>query len=315
MHGALRRLASGVQAARVGLAYGALAEGWFAVVLAHRSGRLEGELLPSLLAMSIVSLGLYVFGVSMNDVLDRRHDRAFALERNGRWFVSVQWLTLLAIGSLLAALGAAAHFGRPGTIIAGVTAAGIVAYNALAKFIPAFGFVSLGALGALHMLVPDARPEPILPFWWSMTVTAITAGVVHRLRQKRPQASLRGMLVATGLWALWSALLLGWVAADADPLAGFTHPVAALVAGAALLVCAALAGALLRRNTVGAARLANRFARLATLVQALAPAAWFLGLGERNAALLAVGAALALACGDLLVRATLHLARPLDYQP
>ena len=104
MHAALRRLAAGVQAARAGLAYGAMAEGWFAVAIAHRSGRLEGDLTSLLLCMSVVSLGLFVFGVAMNDVLDRKHDRAFAPERPARWLLSVQWLAVLAVVSLLCLL-------------------------------------------------------------------------------------------------------------------------------------------------------------------------------------------------------------------
>ena len=225
MQAALRRLAAGVQAARAGLAYGAMAEGWFAVAIAHRAGRLEGDLAILLLSMSVVSLGLFVFGVAMNDVLDRKQDRAFANERPGRGLLSVQWLAALAVVSLLAALAAASQFGRSGMLVAGLAAGGIVAYNVLAKFIPAFGFVSLGAIGALHMLVPDQHPGVLLPFWFSMTFTAIVAGFVHRLRQKRPAATVRGMLVATALWAAWSAVLAWWIAPQTlDPMVGFEHP-------------------------------------------------------------------------------------------
>jgi hypothetical protein len=316
MHAALRRLAAGVQAARAGLAYGAMAEGWFAVAVADRAGTLEGGLIPSLAAMSVVSIGLFVFGVAMNDVLDRKHDRAFAGGQDGRWLVSVQWLAALAIASLLAALGAASQFGRGGMLVAGLTAAGIVAYNALAKFIPAFSFVSLGAIGALHMLVPDQHPTVLLPFWFSMTFTAIVAGIVHRARLKRPSATLRGMLVATALWAGWSAVLAWWIAPEGDDwLAGLPlakHAV--LVAVVTLAIFATLAVAL-RRSTQGNPRFADRFARFATLLQACMPAVWLLGLGRPSTAMLFAAAAVGLAMLDAAVRACLHLARPLDYQP
>jgi hypothetical protein len=316
MHAALRRLAAGVQAARAGLAYGAMAEGWFAVAIAHRAGRLEGDLTVLLLAMSVVSLGLFVFGVAMNDVLDRKHDRAFATERQGRWLLSVQWLAALAVVSLLAALAAASQFGRSGMLVAGLAAGGIVAYNVLAKFIPAFGFVSLGAIGALHMLVPDQHPGVLLPFWFSMTFTAIVAGIVHRLRQKRPAATVRGMLVATALWAAWSAVLMWWIAPQTlDPMIGFDRPREGILVAIILLIAFATVSMAMRRSTSGAPRQADRFARLATLTQALMPSAWFLCMGRPEAAASFAGAAVALALVDTGVRTGLHLARPLDYQP
>jgi len=316
MHAALRRLAAGVQAARAGLAYGAMAEGWFAVAIAHRAGRLEGDLNALLLAMSVVSLGLFVFGVAMNDVLDRKQDRAFVTERPGRWLLSVQWLAALAMVSLLAALGAASQFGRSGMLVAGLAAGGIVAYNVLAKFIPAFGFVSLGAIGALHMLVPDQHPGVLLPFWFSMTFTAIVAGIVHRLRQKRPVATVRGMLVATALWAAWSSALIWWIAPQTrDPMIGFDHPREGILAAIILLIAFVTVSVAMRRSTSGSPRQADRFARLATLTQALMPSAWFLCMGRPGAAASFAGAALALALADTGVRTGLHLARPLDYQP
>lgn len=316
MHAALRRLAAGVQAARAGLAYGAMAEGWFAVAIAHRAGRLEGDLTALLLAMSVVSLGLFVFGVAMNDVLDRKQDRAVMTERPGRWLLSVQWLAALAMVSLLAALGAASQFGRSGMLVAGLAAGGIVAYNVLAKFIPAFGFVSLGAIGALHMLVPDQHPSVLLPFWFSMTFTAIVAGIVHRLRQKRPVATVRGMLVATALWAAWSSALIWWIAPQTrDPMIGFDHPREGILVAIILLIAFVTVSVAMRRFTNGSPRQADRFARLATLTQALMPSAWFLCMGRPGAAASFAGAALALALADTGVRTGLHLARPLDYQP
>jgi hypothetical protein len=316
MQAALRRLAAGVQAARAGLAYGAMAEGWFAVAIAHRAGRLEGDLAILLLSMSVVSLGLFVFGVAMNDVLDRKQDRAFANERPGRGLLSVQWLAALAVVSLLAALAAASQFGRSGMLVAGLAAGGIVAYNVLAKFIPAFGFVSLGAIGALHMLVPDQHPGVLLPFWFSMTFTAIVAGFVHRLRQKRPAATVRGMLVATALWAAWSAVLAWWIAPQTlDPMVGFEHPREGILVAIILLIAFVTVSVAVRRATSGAPRQADRFARLATLTQALMPSAWFLCMGRPEAAASFAVAALALALVDTGVRTGLHLARPLDYQP
>ena len=316
MHAALRRLAAGVQAARAGLAYGAMAEGWFAVAIAHCAGRLEGDLTTLLLAMSVVSLGLFVFGVAMNDVLDRKQDRAFATARPGRGLLAVQWLAALAVVSLLAALAAASQFGRSGMLVAGLAAGGIVAYNVLAKFIPAFGFVSLGAIGALHMLVPDQHPGVLLPFWFSMTFTAIVAGIVHRLRQKRPAATVRGMLVATALWAAWSAVLAWWIAPQTlDPMVGFEHPREGILVAIILLIAFVTVSVAVRRATSGAPRQADRFARLATLTQALMPSAWFLCMGRPEAAASFAGAAVALALVDAGVRTGLHLARPLDYQP
>jgi hypothetical protein len=142
------------------------------------------------------------------------------------------------------------------------------------------------------------------------------AGIVHRLRQKRPAATVRGMLVATALWAAWSAVLMWWIAPQTlDPLIGFDHPRGGLLVAAILLIAFVTVSVAMRRSTSGAPRTAERFARLATLTQALMPSAWFLCMGRPEAATSFAVAALALALVDTGVRTGLHLARPLDYQP
>jgi hypothetical protein len=149
-----------------------------------------------------------------------------------------------------------------------------------------------------------------------MTFTAIVAGIVHRMRQKRPAATVRGMLFATALWAAWSAALAWWIAPQAtDPLMGFDHPRDGLVVAGVLVVGFVVIAVVVRRTTTGGARRADRFARLATLTQALMPSAWFLCMGRPQAAGSFALAALALALVDTGVRTGLHLARPLDYQP
>jgi hypothetical protein len=96
---------------------------------------------------------------------------------------------------------------------------------------------------------------------------------------------------------------------------GFDHPRdGLLVAGILVVAFVVIAGAVWRMTT-GGPRRADRFARLATLTQALMPSAWFLCMGRPQAAGSFALAALALALVDTGVRTGLHLARPLDYQP
>src|SRR4051794_30171335 len=77
-----RRLLTLLQLTRMALVFTAIADGWCGLALARAApwwpgrapfaGVMEGW---QFLAMSLVSIGLYGFGMSLNDIIDRRRDR------------------------------------------------------------------------------------------------------------------------------------------------------------------------------------------------------------------------------------------------
>ena len=83
----LYRLLALLQLTRAALAFTAIADVWTVLLLRlkpEQGGGPEPSMLWTILQMlvaSLVSAGLYGFGMSLNDLLDARHDRLFAPRR------------------------------------------------------------------------------------------------------------------------------------------------------------------------------------------------------------------------------------------
>src|SRR5689334_9902505 len=85
----LRQILSLMQLTRIALALAVISNSWLMIFLAFHiepaSGRTrEMETLPLAMALAlgaVVAVGLHVYGVALNDVLDARHDRLFSPQR------------------------------------------------------------------------------------------------------------------------------------------------------------------------------------------------------------------------------------------
>jgi 4-hydroxybenzoate polyprenyltransferase len=214
----LLRLVTAIQLTRLTMAFGAVADVWFVILLTkyHDTRAIyaylpvhDMRLIAALAAGATVAIGLFAHGASLNDVLDARHDSAFSPDRPipaGR--IRLGQAIVVAVGSLIVAMLGSMFMGKEAGIVAVIAAALILFYNATGKYIPAIGLTTVGVIHAGHMLIPNYQLEFTLPVWLVMTHSIAIAALVHWLENKRPVLRMRSIAVTVIGWAALSALLL-----------------------------------------------------------------------------------------------------------
>jgi 4-hydroxybenzoate polyprenyltransferase len=196
-----QRLLTLLQLTRMALVFTAISNGACEVLLqagynARQTGNSYLDILDpkALMAMAAVSIGLYGFGMSLNDIIDRRRDSRIASHRplpSGR----IRLVTAYGICACLALLagwgGAAyAHWnpqdGEASFIIAGITGLLIIFYDFAGKYLVALGLVSLGMIRYLQASIA----APLLPIVWHplllLNHVTILSAVAYHWEQKRP---------------------------------------------------------------------------------------------------------------------------------
>lgn len=240
-----QRLLPILQLTRMALVFTAIADSTCGLLLlaARRAefgaGRVIDLVDPSqLVATAVISVGLYGFGMSLNDIIDRRRDSTTAAHRplpSGRIGVVTAHVicSLLAIGAVLGGVYFV-YSGVPNgwaTLVLVVATGLLIAfYDVAGKYLVAPGLISLGLIRFFHSVVP----APELPVLWHplllLNHVAILSTVAYRWEQKRPAltplhwwAVLGGLgfidLVAVGVswwlnprslwWTPWLALPAG----------------------------------------------------------------------------------------------------------
>ena len=213
-----QRLLSLLQLTRMALVFTAVADGWCTLLLAaQRRAEAQGTPLGAqldgrhFLAAAAVSAGLYGFGMSLNDIIDRRRDLQISPNRplpSGRLGVAAAHFVC---GLLFAgAVAAGALYGRLTDdwmclVLVVWTAMLIAFYDLAGKYLVALGLLSLGLIRFFHALVfaPDV---PLL--WhplWLLNHVAVLSAVAYGWEEKRPPLT-RGH---------WAFVLGGLLAADA----------------------------------------------------------------------------------------------------
>jgi hypothetical protein len=163
---------------------------------ANESGDFYTNHLSPLRTGSVVlmSIGLYGFGMSLNDIIDRRRDQQVAAHRplpSGRiGLVTAHTISTLLF--LLACLGAGyyAHTASDGAhmtlLLLAWTAMLIVFYDYAGKYLVALGLCTLGLIRFFHAVIP----APQLPLVWHplflLNHTAILSAYCYHLEAKRP---------------------------------------------------------------------------------------------------------------------------------
>ncbi len=287
----MRRVSPYLHLARVTTAFAAVANTWFAILWTlamgdHEAGvsTLSGQ--PAwllLLGGAGNALGLYAFGVSLNDLLDAKQDRAFRLDRPvaaGR--VSAAAGLAAVSGTLMLAVLGATAFGDRGVLITLLLAAAILGFNAAAKFVPGVGLVMLGVIVAGHMLVPNPSIKFLWPIWLILTHVMVVALVRHVVGRKVPPVSRRAVVVASVGWGVCTAVVvaLSWRRGGPDDWLWpewvpwwSAIPVLALVAAFGLFIRR-------RIRAMGAgARTAEKVGRYGALWMALYGCGWLVGAG------------------------------------
>lgn len=295
----LARLLSALQLVRLSLALGAVGELWFAVLLARSDPSASAlpvagmTLFESLTVATIVAIGLYAFGASLNDVLDFRHDSAFSPDRpipSGR--IRSGQAVIVAMGALMIAVSCAVLFGRDALLTTVIVAAVILFFNAAGKHFPGMGLLLVGIIHAGHMLIPDQAPIIMLPAWLAMVHAIVVRAVAYRLEEKRPAISGQAVLgVLLGLAIATGVLLSRGRALDASAWPGpisITQMLWPIGAIALFLIVARL-----KTRGIPPSAAAEKLLRYGSLWQVVYGFAWMAMLGQWSAAgwlaLLAIG--------------------------
>jgi 4-hydroxybenzoate polyprenyltransferase len=182
------------------LVFTAVADGWCTLLLAaQRRAELRHSTLDAqldarhFLAAAAVSVGLYGFGMSLNDIIDRRRDRQLAAHRpipSGRIPLGVAHFVCASL-LLLALLsgGYLAHFTLAdgmGFLLLVWTILLIVFYDTAGKYLVAPGLLTLGLIRFFHATVPVPKLPLLWHPLWLLNHVAILSAVAYVWEQKRP---------------------------------------------------------------------------------------------------------------------------------
>jgi hypothetical protein len=229
------RLLSVLQLTRMALVFTAIADSACSLLLLAGARLEPGERLitflpfPRLAAAAAVSIGLYGFGMSLNDIIDRRRDRQLAADRplpSGRIGIITAHFVCVFLGVVALAAGAflaryQAGEARTMTLLLLVwTGLLITFYDFAGKYLVAPGLLTLGLIRFFHATIY----APQLPLLWHplllLNHVTVLSTVAYWLEQKRPTLTrihwwsvIGGLLVIDVL----CVMLVWWKRADFQP--------------------------------------------------------------------------------------------------
>jgi 4-hydroxybenzoate polyprenyltransferase len=213
-----QRLLPVLQLTRMALVFTALADSGCELLLlaarqAHQTGQSLWHQLQSTqcIALAVISIGLYGFVMSLNDIIDRRRDRQISPGRPlpsgriglGTAHVVCALLVLWALagGEIYSDVVANAQLSL---ILVFFTAGLITFYDFAGKYLVPLGLLSLGLIRFFHATIA----APSLPVLWHplllMNHVTIISTIAYHWEQKRP--ALRP--------AHWWSVLLGLAGLD-----------------------------------------------------------------------------------------------------
>ena len=250
-----------LQLTRMALVFTAIADAACSFLLLHR---LHLNALPwhELGCVVGISVGLYGFGMSLNDIIDRRRDGTVAPHRplpSKRMGVTTAHLVCSGL-FMLAMVSAAAYsyftgiwFSLGLAIFTGLL---IYFYDVAGKYLVAMGLLSLGLIRFFHCLIP----APQLPVLWHplllLNHVAVLSAIAYYLEEKRPALTRSHWWTVLGGLAMLNAAVIAIVATRrADRDGSWTSdlniaPVLLWPAGAAVAF-GLLAAWIVRRSATG----------------------------------------------------------------
>ncbi|HEY0009752.1 MAG TPA: UbiA family prenyltransferase, partial [Tepidisphaeraceae bacterium] len=203
-----------LQFTRIALVFTAISNGWAAMLLQSRATG-EGITPAYAMAQTLVSIGLYAFGMALNDVIDRRRDSQVAAHRplpSGRLTVPAAHFVCALLALIALAGGAWMAIEHPGQWISlGVllgTLALIIFYDFAGKYLVAMGLLSLGLIRFFHASI--AAPTLAIPWHAILLLLHVTilSTVCYGLEDKRPRLTRRHWAsVSSGLVLVIGILL------------------------------------------------------------------------------------------------------------
>jgi len=266
---------------------------WVIVCLAfyvESPGRRNSHLITlglplALLTAAGLTLGMGIWALATNDILDRRRDQMFSPHRpmvTGE--VSTPAAVIIALVSLSVAIICAWALGLPSMLLTLVAATGTVFYNVAGKHMPAVGVVMLGLICAMNMIIVSPQLGYIWPVWLSMSHIMIVATVNHVLRNKRPRLrpiDLAGILAG---WLFWTLALFAWI--TLRDTTGNDLPWVWVGPGTAAAI---YVGLLAWAFSAPQRKIARRYAAVSLLAMLLFDAGWLIALSMPGLACLLIG--------------------------
>ncbi len=308
------------------MAFAVIANTWFVILWTRASQDHEGR--PSLLidqplwlllgAAAMVGIGLFAFGVALNDVLDLKRDRLLRPQRplaSGQ--MSLEQAVPLLVGTMILAVLGATAFGTRAVLMTLALQAAILVFNAAGKFIPAIGLVFLGLIYGGHMLVPNLHLRFLWPVWWVMTHALIVGAVTYRMANKVPKLSRRAVVAAIVGWLFWSGVLLyrQWKHTGGEGVWPAWVPVRAVAWPAGLAALFVLTSWRRVLKYGSGPRAAEKIERYGALWLSFYGCAWLVGTDHLQAAAAMLGLAAASVVGMTVLRETYGLLeQPLGYR-
>lgn len=209
----LDNVVSFLQFTRMALVYTAIADSLCAMLLwsrqrADAAGHAQIALEPRCVAaMMVVSGCLYAFGMSLNDIIDRRRDAQIAPDRplpSGRINISTAHVICVFMATMATAGGVAYSIWSPSgwrsmLLLVG-TGLLITFYDLAGKYLVGLGLLSLGLIRFFHASIA----APHLPVLWQplllMNHITIVSAIAYWWEQKRP------LLTRTHWWTVLGGL-------------------------------------------------------------------------------------------------------------
>jgi 4-hydroxybenzoate polyprenyltransferase len=221
-----QRLLTLLQLTRMALVFTAIADGLCTVLLsAQRRAAFEGTSLSAqldarqVLAAAAVSVGLYGFGMSLNDIIDRRRDLQISPNRplpSGRLGLVAAHVVCVALilGAMLAAAyySLLAHNRWMSVILVVWTGMLIAFYDLAGKYLVALGLLTLGLIRLFHALVPDPGVPLLWHPLWLLNHVTILSTVAYGWEEKRPPLNRKHWWAVLGGLAAIDVMLVALVA-------------------------------------------------------------------------------------------------------
>lgn len=215
-----RQILTLLQLTRIALALAVVSNSWLIIFMTVYIEPPAGsnkaiESMPLALALvlgAVVAVGLHIYGVALNDVLDARHDRLFSPHRPipaGR--VRRTSAVVIAFVGLLAAILACVFLGHEAVLLAIIAAAGILFFNTTGKYLPAAGLLALALIRMLNMLIPNVHLGFAWPIWMMMTHVLAATALGYLLEDKRPRLGNREIILLALGWLLGTAAIVGYM--------------------------------------------------------------------------------------------------------
>jgi 4-hydroxybenzoate polyprenyltransferase len=231
-----QRLLTLLQFTRMALVFTAISNSLCTLLLATR-GEVgpDGSVLRALdwqrpVLVALISIGLYGYGMTLNDIIDRRRDRQLAAHRplpSGRIALATAHV-VCGLLILMAVVAGALYAKRsPGGWMSLVlvlwTAFLIAFYDFAGKYLVAVGLLTLGLIRFFHAVIP----APELPLLWHplllFTHVSVLSAVAYWWEEKRPPLTVShwwAVLGGMGMIDILAISIVWWVGRGGEAAGG-----------------------------------------------------------------------------------------------